>query len=324
MNRKRIDCHAHLVQYIAGQGAEGELRALGDGSGRARYATGSIVQMIPADFQSDSVTPEKLLQVMDHNNVVKAVLLQGNFYGFQNLYTAKAVAMYPDRFTGAASYDPFSYQRDRIREYLFEDLPFRIEKWELSTGSGLMAVHPDLKVDGPVMREAFQYAAEHQHILVIDLGKCGSPSWQIAGIRSVVQDFPDSRFVFCHLLAPDHQQRAELEIALKQLDFPNVWFDTSSLLHNVRLSDHPEDTMRDYLHLAADLIGSDRLLFGTDFPSCMKEHPYSHCIESIEQSPLFTDEEKDKLFYTNAEALYFPGNGHCQGNTPIAEKDDEL
>lgn len=77
-----IDSHAHLVQYIAGTGAGGELRSIGNGM--AVYANGQTVRMIPKEFGGDQVTPEHLLQVMDKNGVEKAVLLQGNFYGYQN------------------------------------------------------------------------------------------------------------------------------------------------------------------------------------------------------------------------------------------------
>ena len=71
-----IDSHAHLVQYIAGTGAGGELRSIGNGM--AVYANGQTVRMIPKEFGGDQVTPEHLLQVMDKNGVEKAVLLQGS------------------------------------------------------------------------------------------------------------------------------------------------------------------------------------------------------------------------------------------------------
>lgn len=167
-----IDSHAHLVQYIAGTGAGGELRSIGNGM--AVYANGQTVRMIPKEFGGDQVTPEHLLQVMDKNGVEKAVLLQGNFYGYQNYYTHLAVKKYPDRFAGAGAYDPFSRDKDGIRRYLFEELGFKIEKFEVSTGSGLMAIHPELKLDGPVMDEACSYACDHGHVFVIDIGKCGS------------------------------------------------------------------------------------------------------------------------------------------------------
>ena len=58
-----IDSHAHLVQYIAGTGAGGELRSIGNGM--AVYANGQTVRMIPKEFGGDQVTPEHLIQVMD-------------------------------------------------------------------------------------------------------------------------------------------------------------------------------------------------------------------------------------------------------------------
>ena len=78
---KIIDAHAHVVQYIAGFTSRGELR--GVGGGRARYADGSEFQMIPEKF-GGSFTADDMISVMDGNGVEKAVLLQGQFFGFQN------------------------------------------------------------------------------------------------------------------------------------------------------------------------------------------------------------------------------------------------
>ena len=62
-----IDSHAHLVQYIAGTGAGGELRSIGNGM--AVYANGQTVRMIPKEFGGDQVTPEHLyLWKMDHRH----------------------------------------------------------------------------------------------------------------------------------------------------------------------------------------------------------------------------------------------------------------
>ena len=214
-NRRIIDSHAHVVQYIAGTGAGGELRSIGNGM--AVYANGQTVRMIPQEFGGDCVTPEQLLQVMDGNGVEKAVLLQGNFYGYQNYYTHLAVKKYPDRFAGAGAYDPFSRDRDGIRRYLFEELGFMIEKFEVSTGSGLMAIHPEFKLDGTVMDEACSYACDHGHVFVIDIGKCGSDSWQVPELKNLVKRYPEMKFVACHLLAPSDKDRDRLRRALELL-----------------------------------------------------------------------------------------------------------
>lgn len=43
--RKIIDAHGHLVQYIAGTGAGGELRFVGNGM--AEYASGERFRILP-------------------------------------------------------------------------------------------------------------------------------------------------------------------------------------------------------------------------------------------------------------------------------------
>lgn len=58
--------------------------------------------------------------MMDQHQVERAVLLQGNFMGFHNLYSYEAQQKYPDRFLAGASYVPQSKNRDLILHHLFE------------------------------------------------------------------------------------------------------------------------------------------------------------------------------------------------------------
>ncbi len=297
-----IDSHAHLVQYIAGTGAGGELRSIG--GGMARYASGQIVRMIPEEFHTDGVSAEQFLQVMDQNGVEKAVLLQGNFYGFQNHYTWEAVERYPDRFIGAASYDPWSRDRDKIRQHLFEELGFYIVKFEMSEGSGLMSCRSDFRIDSQKMEEAYLYASERGHVIVVDIGKCGSASWQVDALRKEVLRYPKTKWVACHLLAPSDRDEQALTGALKKLCLPNLWFDLSSLVHNCRQAPDPYARALHYVELARDLVGADKLLFGTDFPSALKEDPYPCYVQYLDQSVKLTREEKDQIFFGNAEQVY--------------------
>ena len=155
---KIIDAHAHVVQYIAGFTSRGELR--GVGGGRARYADGSEFQMIPEKF-GGSFTADDMISVMDGNGVEKAVLLQGQFFGFQNEYTAEAVKKYPNRLIGAGSYDPFCAKAEDVKRRLFHELGFKAVKFEVSNGSGLMAYHLPIDLDGEVMNACYRHAADN-------------------------------------------------------------------------------------------------------------------------------------------------------------------
>lgn len=301
---KIIDAHVHLVQVIAGTGAGGELRSCGGGN--AMYASGELVpHMIPLQFGGDQVTPEQVLAIMDENHVEKAVLLQGNYYGFQNLYTHEAVKRYPDRFVGAASYDPFSRKKEEICHHLFEELGFKIVKFEVSTGSGLMSNHPTIPLDGEVMEDAYAYAERQGLVFVIDIGKCGSESWQVENLRRAVLRHPGLRFVVCHLLAAGMSQEEELKRGLDGLSLPNVWFDLAAVPHNCRPDVFPYENARHFLRIGKELVGAGRMMFGTDLPSALKRDSYDHYIRYIMDSDVFTEAEKELVFYKTAEKVYF-------------------
>ena len=301
---KIIDAHAHVVQCIAGTGSQGELRPCG--GGKAIYATGSSFQMLPPEIGEYDAAPEALIRVMDAHGVNKAVLLQGNYFGFQNLYTWEAVRAYPDRFIGAASYDPFSFQAEKIKAHLFDELGFKIVKFEVSSGSGLMANHPPVDLNGEVMHQCYRHAADRDLIFVIDIGKPRSVSWQVEALSRAIQQYPGMKFVVCHLLAPQLGDGELLKESLGKLALPNVWFDLAALCANSRPEIYPYPTAQGYVKDAVDIVGADRLLWGSDMPSTLVRDSYRHLIDFIALHPDLSGGEKEKILCTNAERLFFP------------------
>lgn len=300
---KIIDSHVHVVQYIAGTGSRGELRSIG--GGKAMYADGSVMQMIPEEFHDDKVTPEKIIELMDEAGIAQAVLLQGNFYGFQNLYTYEAMKKYPERFGGAASYDPFSRNKESICAHLFDECKFKAVKFEVSTGSGLMSNHFTLPLNGEIMDREYAYASQKNLTFVIDIGKCGSESWQVKELREAALRYPEMKFVVCHLLAASMNQEERLREGLSLLKLPNVWFDLASVPHNCMPDAYPYENARRYYSIAKSIVGAERLMFGTDAPSNLREDTYEHFVRHILDWDGFTEQEKEYVFYKNAEMLYF-------------------
>ncbi|MCI8443323.1 MAG: amidohydrolase [Provencibacterium sp.] len=300
---KIIDAHAHVVQCIAGTGSQGELRPCG--GGRAVYATGNSFQILPPEIGEYDATPQALLRVMDAHGVEKAVLLQGNYFGFQNLYTWQAVQDYPERFIGAASYDPFSVSAEAIQKHLFEELGFKIIKMEVSSGSGLMANHPPVDLDGEVMHGVYRYAAQRGLTFIIDIGKPRSVSWQVDALSRAIARYPEMTFVVCHLLSPQLQDGELLRRSLEKLALPNVFFDLAALCLNSQPETYPYETARGYVRTAADIVGAERLLWGSDMPSAMTRDSYRHFIDFVALHPGLREEEKEKILYDNAQQLFF-------------------
>jgi len=300
---KIIDAHVHIAEVIAGRGANGELRAIG--GGKVRYTNGQEFTMIPPELGEYNVTPEKTIELMDKNNVEKAVLLQGDFLGFQTMYSYEAMKKYPDRFIAAATYDPFSRNRDGIVHYLFEELDFKIVKMECSTGSGLMCCRDIFPLDGDVFEREFAYYDEHNILCVIDIGKLGSESCQIEALRRVILRHSGARFVVCHLLAPKQHMEQEMIAGLERLALPNVWFDLASLQHNVIPDSAPFPIAQHFLKSAINVVGADRIMFGTDIPSNMVHNTYEEMVSWILNHPDLSQEQIQLIMHDNADYVYW-------------------
>lgn len=303
---KMIDAHIHVCKYINGQGSRGELIPLGEGM--VSYADGTTFRIIPEGLGDTGFSYEKALSVLDLYNIEKAVILQGNYLGFQNLYVHEAITKYPKRFTGAATFDPFSYNKESIKKHLFEDLGFKIIKLECSNGSGFMANHKTFSLYDDYMKEIYDYAKLHNLTLVFDIGRPGNNCYQVDTLAQIVRDYPDVTFVICHLLAHQIKQMDLLKENLNKFKLNNVYFDIASVINNTKPETFPYTTARSYLHEAIKILGSDHLMWGTDMPSGICKDTYLHNIEWVKDDTKISDSDKQNIFYNTANNVYFKKN----------------
>ncbi len=96
----------------------------------------------PKLWGDTTFSAERFLTLMDQNNVEKAVLLQGGFLGFANDYLSQVVSTYPTRFAASATFDPFCRNAQKILDNLIQT--YRIFKFEMSTGCGIMEATPPI------------------------------------------------------------------------------------------------------------------------------------------------------------------------------------
>lgn len=303
MNLKIIDAHAHIAKFINGIGSQGELYPIGNGE--VVYASGHKFRIIPEGLGDYGFTPEKALEVMDKHNVEKTVLLQGNYLGFQNLYTYEAVKKYPNRFVGAATYDPFSRNKHKIIKHLFDELDFKIIKMEVSNGSGLMCNHDTVDLNGHLMHEVYQMANERNLIFVLDIGRPRNDCWQPDNLLKAIKQYPNMKFVICHLFACQIDDEQLLIDTLKQFNLPNVYFDLASVDNNTKPETYPYPTAQKYIRHAVDILGSHKLMWGSDMPAGICKETYENKINYILESNLFTTEELENIFYNTANNLFF-------------------
>ena len=84
-----------------------------------------------------------------------------------------------------------------------------------------------------------------------------------------------------------------------------MWFDFAALAANQRPEPFPYPTAARYLKIAKEILGADRLMFGSDVPSTVCRDTYRHLIDYAMNADVFTDEEKQLVFHDTAEKVYF-------------------
>jgi predicted TIM-barrel fold metal-dependent hydrolase len=168
-----------------------------------------------------------------------------------------------------------------------------------------MGYHPDFEHDGPFMRPVWEYAHEKETVLSIDMGTFDQRSMQIDRLAKAAKEYPGVRIVLEHLFFPSRDHYTEVEEALHKLvSFNNVWFTLAALANSVMPEDYPYPSAIRYIELAKKIVGSRRMLWGSDIPLTLNGAGYKELRLYVADSGLFTDTELEAVYGKNARQVY--------------------
>ncbi len=300
---KKIDAHLHIAKVIAGYCRRGELRAIGNG--KAQWGNGEIFDLIPKDFGDSSIEIESAIKIMDSHDVEKAVLMQGSMYGFQNNYHLEILNKYPNKFCPSCTVDPFmTNYLETITNYI-EQKNFRLAKFEVSSGGGLMGCHDTFSLVDDKMLKIYSMLEKNNAVLALDIGDESMPSHQPDNVLEIAKMFPKLNVVVCHLLAPDANNVEVTYKKLEKMNRENIFFDLAALPKIIAIEEYPYKKTAEIIKTAANIITDKRLLWGSDAPFAAVGESYEHLADYIGKSELFTVNELDNIFYNNANKLFF-------------------
>ena len=131
---------------------------------------------------------------------------------------------------------------------------------------------------------------------------------QLPAAVEFVQRFPAQKFVLDHLAKPsikagqiDAWANNIRALARNQ----NVYCKLSGLVTEANWKNWNAETLRPYLDVAFEAFGTDRLMFGSDWPVCLLAASYSQVKEVIENYTRdFSPSEKENIFGLNAARFY--------------------
>jgi L-fuconolactonase len=127
-------------------------------------------------------------------------------------------------------------------------------------------------------------------------------------VPQVAESCPELQFVVDHLAKPPiaRNEVKEWAEAMKPIAaFPNIHCKLSGLVTEANWTSWQTEDLRPYVEEALRLFGADRMMFGSDYPVCLLASSYDRVLGSFQELLKdLSDEDRDKIFSTNAQRFY--------------------
>lgn len=286
-----IDAHSHLwlKQDTSWNGKE--IRSLKNG--RSIFL-GEEVQMIPP-FIIDSVnSAEVFLSNMDYAQVTAAVVVQELIDGNQNDYLIDVAQRYPDRFIVCGMFDYFGNNiLEEVRALI--DRGF---KGIAIPGHRLITDDRRVVLNSPEMIAAFKLMEEKDVFLSITLA---DGAMQVGELQEVIEECPKLRIAIGHFGMPTIEGWKE-QIKLARHD--NVMIEAGGITWLYNSEFYPFPSAIQAIREAADLVGMEKLMWGSDYPRTITAITYRMSYDFIVKSNRLTEREKALFLGENAQRFY--------------------
>jgi hypothetical protein len=181
----------------------------------------------------------------------------------------------------------------------------------MSELTGLTGLYPDLRVNGEELAWYWEQADRLGLAVTLNLGRIGSRSYQTDAVEEVATRYPRARIVIAHLahlpLANSENERSNAlwqeQILLGRHE--NISFDTSSL-PALGVDDYPFPTALRYIRQAAELVGADKLMWGSDIPSMLCHATYQQLLNMLVLRSGLTEQQLEEILGETAQQVYLP------------------
>ncbi len=288
-----IDAHAHLwLQQYAEVPGGGRVRQLRNG--RADFF-GEERQMLPPFMIDGRNSAEVFLSNMDYAQVAAAVVTQEFIDGNQNGYLEDVQTRYPDRFLccGMCHYlrPGFVEEAAKLIERGFKAIAIPAHRLPLEGDSRIW-------LNSGEMLEMFRLMEKNGIILSITLA---DGDLQVKEMEDVISACPDLKIAIGHfgmVTCPGWQEQ------IKLARHPNVMIESGGITWLFNSEFYPFDGAVSAIKEAADLVGMEKLMWGSDYPRTITAITYRMSYDFILKTPRLTEAEKRLFLGENARRFY--------------------
>jgi hypothetical protein len=276
----RIDAHSHL--WLKQDTTVDGKRILSLTNGRSIFMD-EEVQMLPPFMIDSRNTAEVFLSNMNYAQVAAAVVVQEVIDGCQNEYLAHVQRTYPYRF-------------------FCMGMAWNVVEAEAVIAAGLRGIaFPGHRMHEPLqtLMPVFKLMEERGMVLSMCLA---DDERQIAQMAEVIQECPRLKVAIGHFGMPTTASfRSQVLLARQG---PNVMIESGGITWLYNPEFYPFPTAVQRIREAADWVGWDRLMWGSDYPRTITAITYRMSYDFVEKSTDLSDTEKVLFLGQNAQRFY--------------------
>ncbi len=275
-----IDAHSHL--WLRQEALVDGHKIYSLPGGRSMFF-GEVRQMLPPFMTDGTNTAEVFLANMDYAQVGAAVVVQEVIDGNQDAYLKEVQAKYPDRFLCCSLLDIDKDPLEIPEGFRAVAIPGHRMKRNL-TDPALMAFFKDMEAKGQILSMCLDDNAA-----------------QIAQFKEVIQECPDLKVAIGHFGMVTGKC---FEQQVKLAEAPNVYVEAGGItwLYNSEFYPYPSAVRS--IRQAADWVGMDKLMWGSDYPRTICAITYKMSYDFVLKSNELSQEEKEAFLGLNAKRFY--------------------
>ena len=272
-----IDAHAHLWKIQAGM-VNGK-PVFDVGGGRSNFG-GEIKQMMPPYMTDGENSVERFIANMDYACVSGAVITQEYIDGNQDEYLKECKKRYPDCIKICALYE-------------------EKEMGDIGDFDGIKICAGRLQDKNLLKHIApFKLANEAGKFISIDLADGNE---QTDALQEIINMFPDLRIAIGHFgMVTRENWLSQIELAKNK----NVFIESGGITWLFNEEFYPYNSGVDAINQAAELVGFDKLMWGSDYPRTMTAITYKMSFDFVLKTDKISDESKKKFLGENAVKFY--------------------
>ncbi len=272
-----IDAHAHLWDKQAGLVNGRPVYHVG--GGKSDFG-GELRQMMPA-YMTDGVnSAERFLANMDYAEVSAAVITQEYIDGNQDSYLLRCKEASGGRLKVCA---------------LYEEKPLG----DVGAFDGIKICASRLSnTDLMAHREPFRLAAEYGKFISIDLA---DGALQTEALSRLAKEYSSLRIAIGHF---GMVTRDGWEEQIKVAENENVFIESGGITWLFNSEFYPYPSAVKAIKRAAELVGMEKLMWGSDYPRTMTAITYKMSYDFITKSDLMSEDKKKLFLGGNAKRFY--------------------